>query len=147
MDSFDPYKSTETTEIPLEQKLIAEQNIFGTILGSLVGAVPGFLIYLWLLSFPFYAVMGYFIPGLFIGLFAAFMGRGIDKVHRLASAAVTVIIASVIVIVFDTDSSIIALSLVNAVVAAFSATRWLSREQEDAIFDYKIGYRKTKKQQ
>jgi len=99
------------------------------------------------LSFPFYAVLGYFIPGLFIGLFAAFMGRGIDKVHRLASAAVTVIIASVIVIVFDTDSSIIALSLVNAVVAAFSATRWLSREQEDAVFDYKIGYCKTKKQQ
>lgn len=141
MDSFDPYKSTETTEISLTQKLITEQNIFGTILGSLVGAVPGFIIYLWLLSFPLYALLGYFIPGLFIGLFAGFMGRGIDKIHRVISALVTLLAVIVVALLFDISKAAIGLSLINCIVAAFCSTRWLTREQEDAVFDYKIGYK------
>ena len=141
MKSSNPYQSSSTSELTLEQKLIAEQSLIGTVIGSVIGAVPGFTLYLLLAVFPFYALLGYFIPGLFIGLFAGFMGRGIDKIHRVISALVTLLAVIVVALLFDISKAAIGLSLINCIVAAFCSTRWLTREQEDAVFDYKIGYK------
>ncbi len=141
---LNPYASSTTTEISLEQRLIAEQNLFATLLGSLVGAVPGFLIYLWLVNYPFYAMIAYFLPGLFIGFFAGFMGRGIDKRHRVMSALVTLGCVLFIGWLLELTSVALGLSFINCVVAALTSTRRLSREEDDALFNYKIGYQPRK---
>lgn len=143
-DELNPYVSSETTEIPLADQLIAEQNLFGTILGSIVGAIPGFIIYLLLIPYPFYAVIAYFLPGIFVGFFASFMGRGIDKIHRIIAAVITFIFLLVMFFWLELSGPGFGLSFINCVVAAFTANRWLNREQEDAVFEYKIGLKREK---
>lgn len=143
-EELNPYVSSETTEIPLADQLIAEQNLFGTILGSIVGAIPGFIIYLVLIPYPFYAVIAYFLPGVFVGFFASFMGRGIDKIHRIIAAAITFLFLLVMFFWFELSGPGFGLSFINCVVAGFTANRWLSRGQEDALFEYKIGLKREK---
>ncbi|WMS86171.1 hypothetical protein [Pleionea litopenaei] len=145
MSEFDPYQSSETTEISLADQLISEQNIWGTALGTFIGAFPGMLAYLLLLSFPMFAVVCYVVPGLSMGLFASFMGRGLTKIHRVVSALTGLVILLGIGYLLQLTSATIGLTLINCVIAAMLANRFLTREQADAVFDYQIGLTKLRK--
>lgn len=142
-EANNPYLSSTSSELSLSDQLIAEQNLWGTVIGSFIGAIPGFLIYLMLLVlFPFYSVLAYFIPGLFIGFFAGFMGRGLTKLHRLIAALITLLCLFVLYLVFELKTMVLGLSLINCVLAAVLANRHLNREEEDAVFEYKIGLKR-----
>ncbi|NVJ59140.1 MAG: hypothetical protein HWE27_02060 [Gammaproteobacteria bacterium] len=144
-ESSNLYSSSDTSELPLSEQLISEQSIAGTILGSIIGAIPGFIIYLLLLVFfPFYGVLSYFIPGVFIGFFAGFMGRGLTKLHRLIAALITLSSLLILYFIFEFKTLVLGLSMINCVLAAMLANRRLNREQEDAVFEYKIGLKREK---
>ncbi|WP_144392646.1 hypothetical protein [Pleionea sediminis] len=141
---LNPYASSTTSELTLEQRLLSEQSLTGTILGSLAGAIPGLLIYFLLIPYPLFSFTVYFLPGLLIGFFAGFMGRGIDKIHRVVSASITLLCISIVSWLLDLPSAAIGLSFINCIIAALISVRRLTREEADALFNYKIGYQ-TKK--
>jgi len=143
-EHFDPYKTTDTVEIPLKDRLLAQQNLTATIVGSVIGVIPAILLYLFLLSFAFYSIFAYALPGVIVGLFASFIGRGIDRIHRFVAGAVMLGALLMATWWFRLDTSILLFSLVNVVLAVTFASRRLNREEEDALFDYKIGLDRPK---
>lgn len=137
-----PYESSDTTEISLEQQLISEESMLGTVVGAVIGAVPGFSAYLILIGIESFYYLAYIVPGIMVGMFARFMGRGIKKKHNLIAAIITFVgVITVHGIVFLPPGAEW-LSLINVVLAGALSGRRLSRAQSDAVFDYKIGLKK-----
>lgn len=138
---MDPFKSSDTSDISLADLLISEQNIWGTALGTLIGFTSGFMLYAFFFPNPqnfFEVVASYFIPGLSMGLFANFMGRGITVKHRLVVLGCGLILFIIADLILEGTVSF-GLMTANLMSAALISNRFLTREQSNAVFDYQIG--------
>ncbi len=135
--SVDPQDQEASVE--LRDRLLAQQSIAGTFLGSIAGAVPGFALYLAIISANVVPIIAYVIPGVAVGLGARFVGRGIDSVHTWIAAAVVVTGIGLCQAYLGFQAFEAAFSLLNAALAGYFAKRSLTLEQDKALYRYKRG--------
>ena len=138
-DSISLDDSLKSEKELLRDKLIGQESMTGTFFGSIIGAIPGFVLYWMLIIGGLPVFLASFIPGIFVGFGARFLGRGIlDKHGRMAGA---------VVFVFQTGFwwlaqlplLAIAFSIPGVIIALFIAPRKLTHEEEMAVYDYRIG--------
>ena len=65
----------------LRDKLIGQESMTGTFFGSVIGAIPGSVLYWVLIVGGLPVLLASFVPGIFVGFGARFLGRGILDKH------------------------------------------------------------------
>ncbi len=126
-------------QIQLAQGLLEQQSLAGTIVGSLIAAIPAAATYIVIFSLPAILYVSLVVPGVIIGLGARFMGRGLSLKHNLIAALVA--LATVIAVGWYLKMSALWFfaSFVNVPAAGILASRNLDRDQRKAmaIYEYK----------
>ncbi len=140
METLSPESLAPKTEKEqLRDKLIGEESLKGTFFGSIIGAVPGFALYLLLLSGGAHPIITFFIPGIFVGFGARFLGRGIRDVHGRIAALVVLVALGAFWWYFEAPLIAVGFAVPNVLIALLLAPRKLTREEGAAVFDYRIG--------
>lgn len=123
----------------LRDELISQESVIGTFFGSVIGAVPGFVVYLLFLMQGFPSFLATIIPGVFAGFGARYLGRGILDKHSRIAAIVVFTLHMAFWWLAQLPLMAIGLAIPSAVVALFLAPRKLTHEQELAVYEYRIG--------
>ena len=126
-----PYQAPKAETIDLAERLIAEQNMAGVIIGTLSGLVPACLLATFFFHIPFVA---FTIPGIFGGVFARFIGRGIELKYQLACSTTVFICMLIIQATIIHSARWFLFSLVSSVIAGLLSKRSLKREESDALY-------------
>lgn len=131
--------TTKTEREALRDRLISEERVTGTLIGGVIGAVPGFVLYAALMSAGVVPVIAYFAPGVFVGYGARFLGRGIRPIHGRVAAFVVLVFLAAVWWFLGLDALALAFSLPNVLIAGLLAPRKLTRDEGAAVYDYRIG--------
>ncbi len=131
--------SQKSEKEQLRDQLIADESTAGTLFGSVIGGLPGIIVYGLLIMDGFPIFLASFIPGIFAGFGARFLGRGILDRHGRIAAAVVFLFQVAFWWLAQLPLLAIGFSVPGVIVALFIAQRKLTRDEEMAVYDYRIG--------
>ena len=138
-DSISLEDSLKSEKELLRDKLISRESTIGTLFGSIIGAVPGFVLFWMFVVQGFPVFLASFIPGIFVGLGARLLGRGILDRHGRIAGAVVFVVQTFFWWLAELPLLAIAFSIPGVIAALFIAPRGLTHEEGMAVYDYRIG--------
>jgi len=134
-----PEDSLKSEKELLRDRLIRQESTAGTIFGSVIGAIPGFVLYWMFIMQGFPVFLASFIPGIFVGFGARFLGRGILDKHGRIAGTVVFVVQTVFWWLAQLPLLAIAFAIPGVTIALFIAPRKLTHEEGMAVYDYRIG--------
>ena len=123
----------------LRDRIVDEQSMAGVLTGSIVGAAGGVIVYLAIWHLILIPLIALFAPGVMAGYLAKLTGKAFQLKYRAICGAVTFVALAAVGLYVDLNPMAILVALPNAVLAVALSRRKLTKDEERAIYRYRMG--------
>jgi len=123
----------------LRNRIVGEQTWRGVLIGSAIGAAAGATVYLAIWTLIVIPLIALFVPGLVSGYIAKLTARAYEAKYRATCGLVTFAALVAAGLYVDLNPMVLLVALSNALIVIALSRRKLTKEEEHAIYRYRMG--------